>query len=156
MSQQFLPINFKVPTKLETNTFHICPLTRNVADLDYEAVMSSQSELQGIFGRNSTWPNSNMTMNENLISIKVHEEEFEARKAFAYSVLNNAENKCFGSIYVDPSRSVYFDCEVHFWIRTDNLELEIPLYKVVSEWLQNEWPFTKVAYPGRQVSGERC
>ena len=152
--KHFIPKNFKVPTNLETGIFYICQLDINVANLDYEAVMYSADELQGIFGRDFCWPKSDMTLEESIISLKVHEREFETKKAFAYSVLNTDKSKCFGSIYIDPSRSEQFDCEVYFWIRSDSVTLEEKLFKVVSWWLQNQWPFKKIAYPGRLISWE--
>lgn len=154
MSEHFLPNKFKVSINLVTDEFYICPLSRSIADLDYEAVMSSQKELQGIFGQDSEWPKSNMTLQENVCSIKIHEDEFETEKAFAYSVLNHAKDKCFGSIYIDPSRSKNFDCEVHFWMRSDRSELEEQLFETVVDWMQNHWPVEKVAYPGRSISWE--
>ena len=49
----------------------------------------------------------------------------------SYCVLNNAKDTCLGSIYIDPSRAKNFDCEVHFWLRTDRIELEEKLFEVV-------------------------
>ncbi|PMG52205.1 hypothetical protein [Shewanella sp. 10N.286.52.B9] len=152
--KHFIPKDFEAPINLETDIFHICPLDTNVANLDYEAVMSSTTELQGIFGRDFSWPKPNMTLEESITSLKVHEQEFKTKKAFAYSVLNTDRNKCFGSIYIDPSRSKQFDCEVYYWIRSDSIVLQEKLFNVVSKWLKSQWPFQKVAYPGRLIPWE--
>ena len=54
--------------------------------------------------------------------------------------------------YIDPSQSPQYDCEVYLWIRDDTIALDALLYQTVLNWLQEEWPFSKVAFPGRVIS----
>ena len=152
MPENFIPKSFVIPKFLDSDKFHFRVLDDSIAELDFEAVMSSQKRLQGIFGFGSEWPKSNMTLEENIESLKVHKQEFESGKAFAYSVFNNAKDKCLGSVYIDPSQSQNYDCEVYLWIRNDSLSLDNELYQIVLKWLSNEWPFSKIAFPGRCIS----
>ena len=114
--------------------------------------MTSQKRLQGIFGPQSDWPKSTMTLEDNIRSLRVHKQEFNSRLAFAYSVLNNSKEKCLGSIYIDPSQSENYDCEVYLWVRDDSIALETVLYQTVLAWLQAVWPFSKCVFPGRSIS----
>jgi hypothetical protein len=149
MLSHFIHDAFVVPTTLDTEHFHLRMLEDSIAALDFEAVMSSQKRLQGIFGLGSQWPKVNMSLEENVESLKIHKQEFESRKAFAYSVFNNSNTKCLGSVYIDPSQSQDYDCDVYLWIRDDSLALDKTLYGAVLDWLSNDWPFSNIAFPGR-------
>ena len=152
MPQNFIHESFVVPIYLDTKYFHLQVLEDSLAKLDLEAVMSSQKRLQGIFGLGSEWPKRNMTLEENIESLKIHKQEFESREAFAYSVFNNNKTKCLGSVYIDPSQSQHYDCEVYLWVRDDSLGLDKELYCTVLKWLSNVWPFSQIAFPGRCIS----
>ena len=148
----FIDESFAVPLSLDTEIFHLIVLEDSLAILDFEAVMSSQKRLAGIFGLGSEWPKSTMSLAENIESLKVHKQEFDSREAFAYSVLNPSKTKCLGCVYIDPSRSLLYDCDVYLWIRDDNLALDKELYNTVHTWLSTEWPFSKIAFPGLCIS----
>ena len=154
MANLFIPETFELPTFFDCENFHFRVLEESIANLDFEAVMSSQKRLQGIFGPDSNWPRPDMTLEENMADLKVHKQEFEAKIAFAYSVFNSSKDKCLGSIYIDPSKSPDYDCEVSFWIRDDSIALEKLLYQTILDWLQAEWPFSKVLFPSKSISLE--
>ncbi|RZF81498.1 hypothetical protein EXT46_09880 [Pseudoalteromonas sp. CO325X] len=152
MFEPFIPDNFEAPKRFDTESFHLRVLEEAVAELDFDAVVSSQQRLQGVFGPESEWPKPSMTLEENTESLKVHKREFESRVAFAYSVFNNSKDTCLGSVYIDPSQSPKYDCEVYLWVRDDAIALDIALYHTVFDWLKKDWPFSKVAFPGRSIS----
>jgi hypothetical protein len=154
MLNPLVPEYFDVPTFFQNKVFHFRVLEDAVAELDFEAVMSSAKRLKGIFGPKSEWPKSDMALEENIASLKVHKQEFGSRKAFAYSVFNDSKDKCLGSIYIDPCPSPNYDCEVYLWVRDDSIALDKMLYHTVSNWLQEAWPFTNIVFPGRSVSWE--
>ncbi|MBB1268195.1 hypothetical protein [Shewanella sp. SR44-3] len=149
MPSNFIDETFTVPTSLDTEHFHFRILEESIAALDFEAVMSSQKRLQGIFGLGSTWPKGDMTLAENVESLKIHQQEFRSRKAFAYSVFNNSQTQCLGSVYIDPSQSPDYDCDVYLWVRDDSLALDTVLYETVLSGLSSDWPFSNMAFPGR-------
>ncbi|MCL1068561.1 hypothetical protein L2735_17455 [Shewanella olleyana] len=152
MAKSLVSTSFTVPLIHSTEHFYFTPLNEDVAELDYEAVMFSQQSLQGIFGPHSNWPELDMTLEQNIISLNVHKQEFKTRTAFAYSVLNLEQTKCLGSIYIDPSDFSQYQCVVHFWIRSDSIEQESILFQTIKNWLNDEWNFTQVAFPGRTIS----
>ncbi|WP_125783040.1 hypothetical protein [Pseudoalteromonas rubra] len=152
MNKQFIPQSFQPPVRYDTEHFHFTVLDTRVAELDYEAVMSSLQSLRGIFGPDFDWPRADMTLNESIESLKVHRREFDTRAAFAYSVFDPQLSRCLGSVYIDPSRSPQYDSEVYLWIRTDSKALDQVLYQSIRTWLDADWPFHKIAFPGRTIS----
>lgn len=151
MKKHFIPANFTVPQTFATSIFYFRVLEESVAELDFNAVMSSHNRLRGIFGPNTNWPKSDMSLDENIASLKVHKQEFINREAFAYSVFNIEKNKCLGSVYIDPSQANNYDCDVYLWIRDDSISLDSKLYETVEQWLTVKWPFSKIAFPGRNI-----
>jgi hypothetical protein len=42
---------------------------------------------------------------------------------------------------------------VYLWVRQSELDngLDNILFETVKDWVKREWPFGKVAYPGREI-----
>jgi len=154
MTHSFIPADFDVPESITADNFYLTILAPAVAEIDYEAVMSSRARLRSVFGVNTEWPRDSMTLEDNFSDLINHESEFQSRKAFAYSVLTRSKNKCIGSIYIDPSKVGEFDVEVYLWVRDDSVQLDNELYEFTSHWLRRCWPFKKIAFPGRDFSWE--
>ena len=132
-------------------------LTINDVVKDYDAVMTSVDHLQGLFGQQSKWPKG-LTLEQDLIDLGWHQKEFQKRSTFAYTVVTLDESTCLGCVYIYPPATEAFDAEVHLWVRASELEtgLEVKLFQAVKNWIDEDWPFTVVAYPGRdEVSGRR-
>lgn len=153
----FIPTEFKVPSVLENENYRIRMLTINDVVKDYDAVMSSVEHLKGVFGPKSKWPSLDLTLEQDLIDLGWHQKEFQRRSSFAYTVMNNDESQCLGCVYIDPSSKQGFDAEIYLWVRKSAFDdgLDPILYGQVKEWIKNEWPFKKVAYPGREISWEK-
>jgi len=152
MRRKLIPKSFHVPLNLNTEQFNFKVLEESLCEVDYEAVMSSRKRLKSIFGLNSSWPKEDMNLEDNYASLQAHKSEFELREAFAYSVFNAEGDQCLGSVYIDSSQSVNYDCEVYLWIREGSAILDDALYKTVIQWLEECWPFSKIAFPGRSIS----
>lgn len=148
----FIPDSFVPPKKVSTSHFSFTVLDEQVAKVDHDLVMTNQPRLQGIFGPNSDWPKASMTLEENIASLAVHKEEFKSRVAFAYAVYIRDGGKYIGSVYIDPSQSSDFDCNVYLWVGVEDIALDNLLYQTVTHWLKTAWPFTKLAFPGRNVA----
>ena len=84
--------------------------------------------------------------------MKWHQGEFEKRSSFAYTVLNLDETECLGCVYIYPSKKKSFEVDVFYWVRQSMLYLDKELGLVVRKWLEEKWPFKKIAYPGRDIS----
>lgn len=149
---KFIPDDFVVPEKLETEEFRLRMLKATDVEKDYEAVMASREHILKLYKDDNigTWPEEGMTIEEDLEDLKRHEQEFLERSAFAYTVMSIDESKCLGCVYIDPSEENSFDAEVTLWARASEVEngLEETLFEIVRKWIKDKWPFKKVAYPG--------
>lgn len=151
MSTSFVPKNFQVPEKLETDKFRLRMLTVNDVVKDYDAVMTSIDHLQGVFGKNSKWPSRELSLEQDLIDLGWHQKEFQQRTSFTYTVMNLAESQCLGCVYILPSQKEEVDAEVYLWVRQSEFEkgLDPILLDAVRNWITIVWPFKQVLYPGR-------
>ena len=152
--KKLVPDDFKVPEVLESDKFRLRMLTINDVDKDYDAVISSIDHLLGVFGPQSKWPTKDLTREQDLIDLGWHQKEFQRKTSFAYTVMAPDESECLGCVYIYPPSKKGFDAEVYLWVRKSEFDrgLDKVLYEIVREWVAKEWPFQKVAYPGRDVS----
>ena len=149
----FVPKTATIPSGLKTTDFTLRKLTINDLVKDYDAVMSSVEHLQGVFGpEDSIWP-AGLTLEEDLVNLGWHQKEFELRRSFAFTVMSPDESRCLGCVYVDPSEKLDYDAKVFLWVRQSELAngLDETLYSTVKTWLSEEWWFSNVAFPGREV-----
>ena len=147
----FVPKEFKIPEKLETQEFRLRMLTVNDVVKDYDAVMTSVQHLRSIWP-GGTWPEG-LTFEQDLIDLGWHQKEFQRRTSFAYTVVTPSESKVVGCVYINPTPKHGYDAVVYLWARQSELEggLESRLFSAVKTWLAKEWPFKKVAFPGRDI-----
>jgi hypothetical protein len=147
----FVPKDFEVPATLETREFRLRMLTVNDVVKDYDAVMTSVEHLKTIWPGGS-WPEG-LTFEQDLIDLGWHQKEFQRRRSFAYTVVTPSESQVTGCVYINPTPKRGYDAVVFLWARQSELKagLETRLYAAVREWVAKEWPFKKVAYPGRDI-----
>ncbi|WP_186645894.1 hypothetical protein [Fluviispira vulneris] len=143
--------------------FIFSKLSEKYAKIDYETVMSSLIEIQEVFGGNENWASSSLTYADNLLSILRHQNDFNEKKAFTFSILSKDTREYLGCIYIKPIkvksdldlRKLYFDAQVLFWTVTkNNIAIDAEVYKKILKFIKNEWSFKRVAYPGRSISWE--
>lgn len=153
-TKTFVPSDFEVPVKLETQHFRIRMLTVNDVVKDYDAVMASIEHLHGVFGPDSQWPSKDLTLEQDLIDLGWHQKEFLRRSSFAYTVISLDERTILGCIYIFPTNKITFDTEVTMWVRKSAFDegLDSILFATVKEWISKEWPFKNPGYPGREIS----
>jgi len=146
---------FEVPERLVTPRFTLRKLTIADLDMDFEAVTSSEKHLRGVFGPQSNWPDG-LTKERDLADLGWHETEFDLRTSFAYTVVDSEDTTCLGCVYFFPSRTPVYDALCVLWVRSSALAdgLDAELFACVKAWLQKEWPFQRVAFPGRTLSWE--
>jgi hypothetical protein len=146
----FVPPEFSVPVRLEHAQFVLRPLLITDVVKDYEAVMTSICELQGIFGPGSNWPPPDLSLEQDLIDLGWHHKEFQRRSSFAYTVLSSDERTCLGCAYLYPTELPGFDAEAYCWVRSSHAAaLDAALHTALKQWLRECWPFRQVAFPGR-------
>jgi hypothetical protein len=147
----FVPPEFALPAKLETKEFRLRMLTVNDVVKDYDAVMTSVAHLKTIWP-GDVWPEG-LTFEQDLIDLGWHQKEFQTRRSFAYTVVTPSESQVTGCVYINPTAKRGYDAVVYLWARQSELAggLESRLYSEVREWITAEWPFKKVAFPGRNI-----
>lgn len=149
--------DFDVPAGLETQRFKLRMLTINDLVKDYGAVMSSVDHLRSTFSviSESNWP-ERLTLEDNLIDLGWHQREFTLRYSFAYTVMTPDEIRCLGCVYLNPSQKSYYDVVISMWVRVSELcnGLDLELYSSVKTWINEVWPFSRPAYPGREITIE--
>lgn len=154
-TKPFVPKDFKIPDTLENQHLRIRMLTVNDVVKDYDAVMTSIDHLQEMFPI-SSWPTKDLTFEQDLIDLGWHQKEFQMRSSFAYTVVSLDESEVLGCLYINPTTKGDYDARITMWIRTSMLDkgLDDILFNSVKEWIEKDWPFKKVAYPGREIAWE--
>ena len=149
----FIPANFAPPTLVEAQGFKLVPLGPDVVEQDYEAYMSSIEHLQQTFTRSTGWPRADLTLADSMVDMETEAARFAARESFAYGVLTPDGQHELGSVYVRPSPVPEYDAVVMLWVTKAQYDagFDAELYDWVQQWVASEWPFEKVAYPGRAI-----
>ena len=78
---------------------------------------------------------------------------FERRESFAYGVLTQDGEREMGSVYVRPSSKPGYDAEGTMWVTQADFDagFDAILYQWTQMWIEQSWPFSNVAYPGRSI-----
>ena len=145
----FVPPDFVAPLALTTERFRLEPLGPRHNDSDHEAWSSSREHIHTTPGwETSSWPDAR-SLADNLRDLQGHAADFEKRTGFTYTVLDPATGDVIGCVYIYPDKSEQHDARVSSWVRASRPELDVELWRAVSDWLANEWPFERVAYAER-------
>lgn len=148
--------DFAVPTLVEAEGFKLVPLGPDLVDIDFAAYMSSIEHLQQTFTRSTGWPHADITADEAMADMENEAARFKARTSFAYGVLTPDGTRERGSLYVSRSPVAGYDAMVRMWVTKAEFDagFDAELYQWAKAWIASEWPFAKVAYPGRAISWE--
>ena len=145
----FVPPDFEVPLGLETPEFVLAPLGPEHNEQDYGAWTSSMDHIAATPGwADSRWPRE-MTLEENRADLQRHADDFRNRRGFTYTVLDPASRDVIGCVYIYPLSDSDHDARALSWVRQSRAELDVPLWRAVSEWLESDWPLGSVEYAPR-------
>jgi hypothetical protein len=150
----FVPSGFVIPLVLITEQFRLEPLGPQHNDSDYEAWSSSVEHIHMTPGwETSSWPDDRSMM-DNLRDLQAHADDFENRAGFTYTVLDPATgDDVIGCVYIYPDEREQHDAQVLSWVRASRSELDVRLWRAVTDWLADDWPFERVAYAERADGG---
>jgi hypothetical protein len=150
----FVPEDFTVPTLVETRKFKVVPLGPALAKVDFKAYMSSVEHLQKTFTRSTDWPHEGISDADAMRDMETEQARFRNRESFAYAVLTPDGSRERGCVYVYPSTVEGYDAVVRMWVTKDEYDagFDAELYKWVVTWMRKDWPFAKIAYPGRAIA----
>ena len=116
----FVPSEFIVPEKMETEEYRLRMLSIDDVEKDFEAVISSAEHVSKVWP-DSGWPDG-LTLKQNLIDLGWHEKEFQNRTSFAYTMVTLDESKVLGCVYFHPTTKSDHDVEVFMWVRQSELQ----------------------------------
>ena len=147
--EDFVPPDFEVPARLETELFTLEPLGPEHNERDYDAWTSSKEHIHATPGwHDSSWPRA-MTLDENRGDLERHADDFRKRTGFTYTVLDRPSGDVVGCVYIYPVRDSQHDARVLSWVRASRADLDVPLWRSVGDWVAAEWPFRSVEYAER-------
>lgn len=149
----FVPADFAAPIAVEAPSFKLVPLGPALVDVDFAAYMSSIEHLQKTFTRGTDWPHKGISAADAMKDMQTEQARFDRRQSFAYAVLTPDGTRERGSVYVSPSPIAGYDAVVKLWVTKAEYDagFDAELYAWVTTWVQKDWPFQKVAYPGRSI-----
>lgn len=146
---EFVPADFEPPRRLDTPEFVLEPLGPGHNESDYEAWTSSLEHIASTPGFPwGVWPHE-MSPERNRADLERHAEDFRNRTGFTYTVLDPESRDVIGCLYIYPVRDGDFDAQARSWVRESHAHLDAPLWKAVTRWLAEEWPFERVSYAAR-------
>lgn len=149
MTSPFVPPDFEVPCELDGPGFRLEPLDAVHNERDHDAWMSSIDHIKATPGFEKwDWP-SPMSLDENLSDLVGHAKDFDNRMGFTYSVLEGDD--VIGCLYIYPSNEPGCDAAVRSWVRQSRSELDFVVWRTVSDWLAETWPFDSPCYAAREV-----
>lgn len=149
--------NFPVPTLIEGPGFKLVPLGPALTEVDYRAYMASIPHLQKTFTRSTGWPHEGLTLKDAVADMETEAGRFARRESFAYAVLTPDGTRERGCVYVYPSKVAGHDAQVQLWVTASEHDagFDAELYAWTQDWIERDWPFAKVAYPGRAIAWEQ-
>jgi hypothetical protein len=162
---KFYPPNAPVPDLLQTEEFLLRPLRPGDSALDYDAVIASQDLLRRRTG--GKWPHIGFSAKANRADLEQHAIDFRDRRGFTYTVLDPAQTRCLGCVYVDPlpenlrltqaavdnvASAGAYQALVSFWVRSDVVPRDIDRYLLTEllQWLKTDFAFTRVVFASWQ------
>lgn len=156
-----------IPESLEHQKFYFEVLHPKHVELDYQALMKSQDFLRR--WSISDWPEDDFKVEDNLLDLEWHFEEFQEKTAFTYTILNQDKSQCLGCIYIRPIASlkslsqkeldklVPFHFFVSYWVITEirNTHLEAQIFTMLLHWLLTTWQFGSVLFVSNSLIPEQ-
>ncbi len=145
----FVPRDFRIPPPPRSERFWLEPLGPQHNEADYAAWTSSMEHIHATPGfADRPWPHP-MTLQENDADLRMHADHFDRRLGFTYTVRDTDDDEVIGCVYIYPSRDADVDVSVRSWVRESRAELDAELWRVISDWLEAEWPFGRADYAPR-------
>lgn len=153
-AEPIVPAGFAVPRALVTEHTELRPLGAEHNLSDYEAWTSSIEHIRSTpgFGPGRSWPDPELTLEQNQADLEMHWRHFQERVGFTYTVLDRQQpDRVVGCVYIYPDPSGDHPVEVRSWVVADRPELDVEVWRAVTEWLRTAWPFESFAYAPRTV-----
>jgi hypothetical protein len=89
-----------------------------------------------------------MSLERNRQDLVRHARDFEMRRGFTYTILDDQD--VIGCVYIYPSARAGHDAEVSSWVRESRAEMDSVVWAAVTEWIDSAWPFSHPYYAERR------
>lgn len=144
----FVSFDFEVPLEFDGPGFRLEPLGPQHNERDFEAWTSSIDHIRSIpgFSPDGDWPVP-MDLDANRSDLVGHARDFEQRQGFTYSILDG--DTVIGCIYIYPSSDAAHDAAVTSWVRESRAEMDSTVFRSLTGWLAESWPFENPRYAAR-------
>lgn len=155
--KKIVPENFNVSLSYNIKHFNLTFLNPGNVKEDFETIISNIDNLKNVFGPYNNWPWDDFTIDENYRDLEWHQNEFLNKTSFAYSIRDTLTKDYLGCVYIYPSFDLKFDVNVIFWMKRTKRYKKVYdlLYESIRQWISEEWPFEKVAYPGPDIEWDK-
>jgi hypothetical protein len=161
---RFYPPDTPIPTDYRTADLQLRVLRPEHVGRDYDAFMSSRERL--LLWSGGSWPAADFTLEQNLEDMHYHENNYNRRTQFTFTVLSRDETRVEGCVYIDswdaflrhagasPEGMGIGDDEgiVSYWVRDSALarNLDRQLLAGLRDWLAgDDWVFKRVLFRAR-------
>lgn len=149
-----VPASFVVPDPPRTADLLLTPLGEEHNEADLAAWSSSTEHIRATpgFAGHGWPPDESYALEQNAGDLREHAVDFAARTGFTWTVLDPGSGDVIGCVYAYPPETKPggatpgTDVWVRSWVRADLAHLDAPLFRLMSDWLQREWPWTSVDY----------
>jgi hypothetical protein len=124
---------------------------------DFAAIIESFPHIDGLIGPPGSIPEEGAyTLETNLVELGWHEREWWTRTSFAFAAITHDNKRELGCMYLYPSPSPEEDAVGVSWARWDPADpaADARFFEEFRGWVEREWPFGNVVYPGRTVPWE--
>jgi hypothetical protein len=154
MARQLLADDAAIPSPPSSADLLLEPLGEQHNASDLAAWSASIEHIRATPGMaNREWPpDEPYTAEQNLADMRMHAADFAARTGFTYTVLDPATREVIGCVYLYPPSNKAApegQVEAKSWVRADKAHLDGELYRLVSDWLARDWPWSDVYYAAR-------
>lgn len=147
MTEKFVPEPFIVPASFQGDRFRMEPLGVEHNERDHEAWMGSMDHIASTPGfADWAWPQP-MSLEANRSDLQGHADDFANRRGFTYSILDGDD--VIGCLYIYPADGDDFDASVRSWVTATRSDMDKIVWRDVSAWLADEWPFENPRYAVR-------
>lgn len=135
--KKLIPDDFQVPDRYHSEKFIFIPLTINLCELDFDAVLDNDESKTNVLPPKHT-------LHQNLIDLGYHQKEMQKKASFTYSILTPDEKKCMGCVYIYPSDIENFDADIEFWVRNSCTNLYDEIKSGLESWIETDWKILKI------------
>ncbi len=126
-----------LPRHMVLGDVSFTPLSPDVVDEDFEAVVATAPLLTGVFG---TWP-AGLTRADNAIDLAWHEREFTSNRSFSWIVRDDT-GTYIGCFYIYPEIGSRGQATAVLWLcdMVNRNETALRLKKKLTAWMGENLP----------------